>query len=131
VGRIRGEAAAALNAGATPAAVAADLAERYPTDVDTVAAAVETVVDHADAGHPVPTDERIVIEGSARTVAVNAAFGHEVNETLARLLAALVGQRAGSSIGMDVDPYRIEFEVPHGVDPGTFREVLETTDPDG
>jgi len=71
-----------------------------------------------------------VIEGSARTVAVNAAFGHEVNETLARLLAALVGQRAGSSIGMDVDPYRIEFEVPHGVGPGTFREVLETTDPD-
>jgi len=32
---------------------------------------------------------------------------------------------------MDVDPYRIEFEVPHGVGPGTFREVLETTDPTG
>jgi ATP-dependent Lhr-like helicase len=31
---------------------------------------------------------------------------------------------------MDVDPYRIEFEVPGGVGPGTFREVLETTDPD-
>jgi len=72
---------------------------------------LKPVVDHVDADHPVPTDRRIVIEGSARTVAVNAAFGHEVNETLARLLAALVGQRAGSSIGMDVDPYRIEFEV--------------------
>ncbi|ELZ51274.1 DEAD/DEAH box helicase [Halorubrum coriense DSM 10284] len=130
VGRIRGEAAAALDAGSTPAAVAADLAERYPTDEETVAAALKSVVDHVDAGHPVPTDDRIVIEGSARTVAVNAAFGHEVNETLARLLAALVGQRAGSSVGMDVDPYRIEFEVPNGVSPGTFREVLETTDPD-
>ncbi|TKX44773.1 DEAD/DEAH box helicase [Halorubrum sp. ASP121] len=130
VGRIRGEAAAALEAGSTPEAVAADLAERYPTDAETVAAALKSVVDHVDAGHPVPTDERVVIEGSARTVAVNAAFGHEVNETLARLLAALVGQRAGSSVGMDVDPYRIEFEVPGGVGPGTFREVLETTDPD-
>ncbi|ELZ58596.1 DEAD/DEAH box helicase [Halorubrum hochstenium ATCC 700873] len=130
VGRIRGEAAAALDAGSTPEAVAADLAERYPTDEETVVAALNSVVDHVDAGHPVPTDDRIVIEGSARTVAVNAAFGHEVNETLARLLAALVGQRAGSSVGMDVDPYRIEFEVPHGVDPGTFREVLETTDPE-
>lgn len=130
VGEIRGEAAAALKAGSTPEAVAADLAERYPTDEETVAAALKPVVDHVEAGHPVPTDRRIVIEGSARTVAVNAAFGHEVNETLARLLAALVGQRAGSSVGMDVDPYRIEFEVPHGVDPGTFREVLETTDPD-
>ncbi|TKX74375.1 DEAD/DEAH box helicase [Halorubrum sp. GN11_10-6_MGM] len=130
VGRIRGEAAAALAAGSTPAAVAADLTERYPTDRETVAAALKPVVDHVEAGHPVPTDERIVIEGSARTVAVNAAFGHEVNETLARLLAALVGQRAGSSVGMDVDPYRIEFEVPNGVAPGTFREVLETTDPE-
>ncbi|WP_199241221.1 DEAD/DEAH box helicase [Halorubrum sp. SS7] len=130
VGRIRGEAAAALEDGSTPEAVAADLAERYPTDAETVAAALKSVVDHVDAGHPVPTDERVVIEGSARTVAVNAAFGHEVNETLARLLAALVGQRAGSSVGMDVDPYRIEFEVPGGVGPGTFREVLETTDPD-
>ncbi|WP_187127444.1 DEAD/DEAH box helicase [Halorubrum lipolyticum] len=130
VGRIRGEAAAALKAGSTPEAVAGDLAERYPADEGTIAAALKPVVDHVDAGHPVPTDRRVVIEGSARTVAVNAAFGHEVNETLARLLAALVGQRAGSSVGMDVDPYRIEFEVPHGVGPGTFREVLETTDPD-
>lgn len=130
VGRIRGEAAAALDAGSTPEAVAGDFADRYPTDSDTVAAALRSVVDHVEAGHPVPTDRRVVIEGSARTVAVNAAFGHEVNETLARLLAALVGQRTGSSVGMDVDPYRIEFEVPHGVDPGTFREVLETTDPD-
>jgi len=130
VGRIRGEAAEALAAGSTPEAVAADLAERYPADERTIASALQPVVDHVDAGHPVPTDRRVVIEGSARTVAVNAAFGHEVNETLARLLAALVGQQAGSSVGMDVDPYRIEFEVPHGVDPGTFREVLETTDPD-
>ncbi|WP_170938313.1 DEAD/DEAH box helicase [Halorubrum sp. Hd13] len=130
VGRIRGDAAAALAAGSTPGAVAGDLAERYPADEETVATALKPVVDQVKAGHPIPTDRRIVIEGSARTVAVNAAFGHEVNETLARLLAALVGQRAGSSIGMDVDPYRIEFEVPHGVDPGTFREVLETTDPD-
>jgi len=130
VGRIRGEAAEALAAGSAPEAVASDLAERYPADEETIATALTPVVDHVDAGHPVPTDRRVVIEGSARTVAVNAAFGHEVNETLARLLAALVGQRAGSSIGMDVDPYRIEFEVPHDVGPGTFREVLEATDPD-
>ncbi|WP_198530009.1 DEAD/DEAH box helicase [Halorubrum aethiopicum] len=131
VGRIRGEVASALAAGSTPAAVACDLADRYPADERTVREAIGTIADHVDAGHPVPTDERVTIEGSARTVAVNATFGHEVNETLARLLAALVGQRAGSSVGMDVDPYRVEFEVPSGVGPGAFREVLETTDPDG
>ncbi len=131
VGRVRGEVASALDAGSTPAAVAGDLADRYPTDERTAREAITTVADHVEAGHPVPTDERVVVEGSARTVAVNAAFGHAVNETLARLLAALVGQRTGSSVGMDVDPYRVEFEVPGGVGPGTFREVIETTDPDG
>ena len=129
VGRIRGEAAAALAAGSTREAVAAELTERYPVDRRTVAAALETVEAHVEAGHPVPTDERIVVEGQARTVAVNAAFGHEVNETLARLLAALVGQRTGSSVGMEVDPYRISFEVPSGVDLGAFVEILETTEP--
>ena len=130
VGRIRGEAAAALATGSTREAVATDLAERYPVDRRTVAASLETVEAQVAAGHPVPTDERIVVEGQSRTVAVNAAFGHEVNETLARLLAALVGQRTGSSVGMEVDPYRISFEVPSGVDLGAFVEILETTDPD-
>ena len=131
VGRVRGEVATALDAGSTPAAVAGGLADRYPTDERTAREAIATVADHVEAGHPVPTDERLVIEGSARTVAVNAAFGHAVNETLARLLAALVGQRTGSSVGMDVDPYRIEFEVPGGVGPGTFREVIGSVDPNG
>ncbi|MWV65837.1 DEAD/DEAH box helicase [Halorubrum sp. JWXQ-INN 858] len=130
VGRLRGAAADALAAGSTPEAVADDLADRYPADERTVAAALGSVVDHVEAGHPTPTDRRVVIEGQARTIAVNAAFGHAVNETLARLLAALVGQRTGSSVGMDVDPYRITLEVPAGVGPGTVIEVLETTDPD-
>jgi ATP-dependent Lhr-like helicase len=131
VGQIRRAVADALAAGSTPEAVASDLAERYPVDERTVAAAVEPIVDHVEAGHPVPTDEQVVIEASARTVAVNATVGHAVNETLARLLAALVGQRTGSSVGMDVGPYRVEFEVPGGVGPSAFRAVLETTDPDG
>jgi len=51
VGRIRGEAAAAaLEAGSTPEAVAADLAERYPADERTIATALGPVVDHVDAG---------------------------------------------------------------------------------
>lgn len=129
VGRLRGEVADRLADGAPRSAVARGLTERYPTDEGTVAAALESVEDHVDAGHPVPTDERIVVESLGRSLVVNAAFGHEVNETLARLLSALIGQRTGSSVGMDVDPYRIELEVPPDVGPGVVMEILEGTEP--
>jgi ATP-dependent Lhr-like helicase len=130
VGRLRGEVAARIAEDAPLSATARGLAERYPADPSTIEAAIEPIVDHAETAHPVPTDERIVVEGAGRSIVVNAAFGHRVNETLARLLAALVGQRTGSSVGMDVDPYRIELEVPRSVDPGTVIEILESTDPD-
>jgi len=130
VGQLRERVERARETGSPPASIATSIAERYPVDERTVTEAIQPLIAHIDADHPVPTDDRLVLEASARTVAVNATFGHAVNETLARLLAALVGQRTGSSVGMDVDPYRIEFEVPSGVGPHVFTSVIETIDPD-
>jgi ATP-dependent Lhr-like helicase len=62
-------------------------------------------------------------------VVVNSTNGHQVNETLGRLLAALVGQRTGSSVGMEVDPYRVTFEVPQRTRASAFVSTLEETDP--
>jgi len=130
VGELRGIVGAQLAAGGDRAGVARDVADRYPTGPETVAAALAPVERQVEAGAPLPADDRIVVEGRGRTIAVNVARGHEVNETLGRLLSALIGQRTGSSVGMEIDPYRIELEVPSGVDPGTVIEILETTDPD-
>ncbi|MFB6234735.1 MAG: DEAD/DEAH box helicase [Halopenitus sp.] len=129
VGRLRGEAGERLRDGTPPEAVARGLTERYPTDEHTTRTALQSIENHVEADHPLPTADRVVVEGLGRSIVVNAAFGHEVNETLARLLSALIGQRTGSSVGMDVGPYRIELEVPKSVDPGTVMEILETTDP--
>ena len=129
VGEMRAAAAPQFAGGAEPAHVGREFADRYDGDPATIADGLEPVADHVTAGYDVPTPERIVIEGRGKTIAVNAAYGHEVNRTLARLLSALIGQRTGSSVGMDVDPYRIELEVPSRVDPGTVIEVLEETDP--
>jgi ATP-dependent Lhr-like helicase len=57
-------------------------------------------------------------------------FGHQINETVGRLIAALLGQRTGSSVGLDAGPYRIDLEVPRGVGPAAVIEVLESTDPE-
>lgn len=78
----------------------------------------------------IPTDRRILLEGSGRELVVNACFGHKPNETLGRLLAALLGQRTGSSVALDVDPYRIELEVPAEITGTDVRRILTETDPD-
>jgi len=127
VGEIRGVAGAQFERGADATAAARDLLRRYPGDVETVADALNPV---ARQEVPLPTDDCLLVEFQGRDVVVNAAFGHQTNETLGRLLSAMLGQRAGSSVGMEVDPYRIELEVPRGITAGDVVEVLEGTDPD-
>ncbi|MFB6104337.1 MAG: DEAD/DEAH box helicase [Halobacteriaceae archaeon] len=130
VGELRRVAATQLHSGASPDAVGREFARRYAAAPDTIATAVSTLDDHVGAGYTVPTDETVVIEREGRTVVVNAAFGHQINETLGRLIGALLGQRVGSSVGVDVDPYRIELELPSRLGAGDVREVLTDTDPD-
>ena len=129
-GELRGVAGEQFVRGADADAVARDLAARYPAEGATIEPALAPIEQHVDSDHPLPTADRLVFEQQANTVRLNSTFGHEINETLGRLLAALVGQRTGSSVGMSVDPYRVEFEVPSGVGLGVFREVLLSTDPD-
>ncbi|MFB6137626.1 MAG: DEAD/DEAH box helicase [Halobacteriaceae archaeon] len=130
VAELRRIAAAQLADGASREAVARDLAGRYPADVGTVRRALERLERHVEAGVPVPTDERLVIEGADDTLVVNAAYGHRTNEALGRALAALLGQQTGSSVGMEVDPYRIELSVPREVAAEDAAAVLTETDPD-
>jgi ATP-dependent Lhr-like helicase len=129
VGEIRGVAAEQFRGGASRESVARDLRHRYPTDSDTLEAALDPIERQVDADLPVPTAERLVAEGQARTVVLNSCYGHRINETLGRVLAALVGQRTGSSVGMEVSPYRIELEVPTRASVTDVTDVLETTDP--
>jgi len=127
VGEMRRVAGRQLQDGAPVDAVARDLCRRYPTDEATAAAALEQLADHDG---PLPTDEQLLVEFHGREVVVNACLGHTINETLGRVVSALLGQRTGSSVGLEVDPYRIELEVPRGVTVNDVLDVIEETDPD-
>ncbi|WP_336327785.1 DEAD/DEAH box helicase [Halovenus sp. HT40] len=130
VGQVRGVAGTQLDAGGSEESVARDLQRRYDFDTETITAGLEQLTDQAETGHPVATDDRIVVEFGAGSIVVNACFGHKINETLSRLLSALLGQRTGSSVGMEVDPYRIELDVPQGISMADVEEILRETDPD-
>ncbi len=129
VGEMRAVAGEQFAAGADAEGVAREFTVRYPTDDATARGALEQVERQVEAEAPVPTDDRVVVEQAGKTIVVNAAFGHEVNETLGRLLSALLGQRTGSSVGMEVDPYRVELEVPARVSASDVVGLLEETDP--
>jgi len=129
VGEMRGIAGRQLASGAPVESVAREFTARYDGDADTIAVGLEQLADH-DPDHPIPTDDTVLIEFRGRELVVNAAFGHKVNETLGRLLSALLGQATGSSVGMEIDPYRIELEVPRTASATDALDVLEDTDPD-
>ncbi|MFC7230995.1 DEAD/DEAH box helicase [Saliphagus sp. GCM10025308] len=130
VGEIRGTVGAQLETGAEDDAVARDLGGRYPGDDTTLLGAVSGLRKQLEGEAPMPTHDRIVLERQGRTVVLNACFGHRTNETLGRVLSALLGQQSGSSIGLDTDPYRIELEVPTDVATSDVVAVLTETDPD-
>jgi len=130
VGEIRAVAKAQLETGADARAVGRDLAGRYPADEYTHTEACRQLEAQLEGGMPMPTADRLVLERQGRTIVLNACYGHEVNETIGRTLSALLGQQAGSSVGLETDPYRIELEVPTSIATSDVLRVLETTDPD-
>ncbi len=129
VGNLRGVAGDQLATGADEAAVARNLQRRYAVETATIRNGLTQLVSQATEGQPVPTDETILIEFTAGSVVVNACFGHKINETLGRLLSALLGQQTGSSIGMEIYPYRIELDVPQAIAASDVERVLRETEP--
>ncbi|GGM23364.1 DEAD/DEAH box helicase [Haloarcula argentinensis] len=127
VGELRRVAGRQLQGGADTDAVARDVATRYAAGPETVADGLAQVEKHEG---PIPDDTTILVEFHGREVIVNACYGHKINETLGRVLSALLGQRAGESVAMEVDPYRITLEVPRRITAGDVIDVIEDTDPD-
>ena len=129
VGQLRRVAGAQMAASGTAETVAQDCSGRYGVDAETMLAGFDQLAEQVEAGQQVPTDETLLVESGGGSVVVNACLGHQTNETLGRLLSALLGQQAGSTVGMEVDPYRIELDVPRGVGARNVVSVLEETDP--
>jgi ATP-dependent Lhr-like helicase len=88
------------------------LLARYPTNAYTARKFVEYVKKQVEDSFPVPTDKKVVVEDEQRTIIINACFGHKVNETLGRVITALLASKFGSGVAMEIDPYRIKLELP-------------------
>ncbi len=61
---------------------------------------------------PVPDESHIVVESGGEGAIINACFGHKTNDTLGRVMTSILSARFGSSIALQIDPYRIELTLP-------------------
>ena len=79
---------------------------------------------------PVPTDKLVTIEQGDGVIVINCCFGSKANETLAKLVTALLAARFGESIGVQTEPYSIVLETPRNIRAADVVRALKETDPD-
>jgi len=78
---------------------------------------------------PVPTHRLVTVERDRDIMIINAAFGNRINEALGRMVSSLLASRAGSAVGLSVDPYRIILSSNLRIPPQRVVDILSTSPP--
>jgi len=116
VGRIRDGVRAMLELeGKGDCAAIKYLTDRYPIDPEAASEFIELIRQQMKKDLPVPDDTHMVVESDGPMVVINACFGHKTNDTIGRVITALLSARFGTSVVMDIDPYRIELKLPRAL----------------
>jgi len=96
----------------------------YPCNKETLEKLKQQIDNQEKQGFIVPTDKTITIEVEDKTVVINACFGTKVNETLGRLISAMLAQSLGESVGINSDAYRINLELPGRIPVDRIKNIL-------
>ncbi len=107
-----------------------DYKNEYPVDSEAANEILELIQKQVRAGLAVPVEDSVVIEQDGQSIVINICGGHKVNETLGRVLTSLLAARFGSSVAMEIDPYRIRLELPKMLNAEKIKELLLTTSPE-
>lgn len=103
---------------------------QYPSDENSLTKFMDYIVAQQHQGFIVPDDQTITLDVEEKTIIINACFGTKVNETLGRLISAILAQSIGESIGINSDSYRINLELPGRIPPERVKDILMTIKPD-
>ncbi len=103
---------------------------QYPSNTETMKKFIAYIATQKKAGFVVPDDATVTIDVEDKTMVLNTCFGTKVNETLGRLISAMLAQAIGESIGINSDAYRINLELPGRIPPERIKEILCTIKPD-
>jgi ATP-dependent Lhr-like helicase len=77
----------------------------------------------------VPTDQLITLENTDDGVVCNVCAGHKTNEALGRVLSILISARYGTTVGLELDAYRMLLRLPSSIRAADVRDQLLSLDP--
>lgn len=77
----------------------------------------------------VPTDDLITLENTDDGVVCNVCAGHKANEALGRVLSILISARYGTTVGLELDAYRMLLRLPSSIRAADVRDLLLSLDP--
>jgi len=77
----------------------------------------------------IPTDECITLENAPDGVVINLCAGHKTNEAVARVISILISARYGTTVGIEIDAYRVLLRLPSTIRASDVREALLTLEP--
>lgn len=102
----------------------------YPSDKKSLIGFIKQIQNQKKQGFRIPDDKTITIDVEDKTIVINACFGTKVNETLGRLISAILAQSLGESIGVNSDAYRINLELPVRLPGEKIKEIFMKTKPE-
>ena len=124
-----GESAGRGDAGHTSELAVSMLQEKYPLDGEAAEELVDLIRKQIEKNLPVPDESHIVVESGGEGAVINACFGHKTNDTLGRVITAILSARFGSSVALQIDPYRIELTLPKALLAEEIKKLLLELDP--
>ena len=104
--------------------------DQYPCTKQTFENFSKSIKNQKKLGFVIPDDKTITIDVEDKTVVINACFGTKVNETLGRLISAILAQSIGESVGINSDAYRINLELPGRIPVDKIKEIFLKTKPE-
>ncbi|OYT41990.1 MAG: large helicase [Candidatus Aenigmarchaeota archaeon ex4484_224] len=96
------------------------LKKEYPIDENCARKMVEVI----EKQEEIPNDKKILIEKEGKIVVINLCFGSKVNETISKILEALISSRYFVKFLIRKDPYRIIIYFENPVDIN-FKEIFK------
>jgi len=105
------------------------LQRNYPLEDSAAKELVDLIKKQMEKNLPVPDESHIVVESGGEGAIINACFGHKANDTLGRIITAILSARFGSNVALQIDPYRIELTLPRILLAEEIKKLLMELDP--